>query len=89
MTAGDAGLGTPRLQGTRIRLFGGAINLRPLWAALWGAAAEATALRQHAPALAILGSGEFGPIAFNDPAVCRLDDPFDVKLVQLDEACRT
>ncbi len=48
----------------------------------------AAALRKKPPALAILGIGENGHIAFNDPPVCRFDDPFDVKLVQLDEACR-
>jgi len=48
----------------------------------------AALLRSHPPSLAILGIGENGHIAFNDPPVCRFDDPFDVKLVQLDHACR-
>ena len=35
-----------------------------------------------------MGIGENGHIAFNDPHVAQLDDPQDVKLVQLDEICR-
>jgi glucosamine-6-phosphate deaminase len=40
------------------------------------------------PGLAILGIGENGHLAFNDPPAARFDDPSDVKLVQLEEACR-
>jgi glucosamine-6-phosphate deaminase len=39
--------------------------------------------------LAFVGIGENGHIAFNDPHVARFDDPFSVKVVDLDEACRT
>lgn len=35
-----------------------------------------------------LGIGQNGHIAFNDPPVADLDDPLDVKVVELDEACR-
>jgi glucosamine-6-phosphate deaminase len=38
--------------------------------------------------LCCLGIGENGHLAFNDPPVARFDDPYRVKLVQLDEACR-
>lgn len=35
-----------------------------------------------------LGIGVNGHLAFNDPPVADLDDPLDVKLVELDEVCR-
>lgn len=35
-----------------------------------------------------LGIGVNGHIAFNDPPVADLDDPKDVKVVELDETCR-
>src|SRR5215207_9986090 len=38
--------------------------------------------------LCCLGIGENGHLAFNDPPVANFDDPYRVKLVQLDEACR-
>src|SRR5260370_37517599 len=34
------------------------------------------------------GIGENGHLAFNDPPVADFDDPLDVKVVELDEACR-
>lgn len=36
-----------------------------------------------------MGIGENGHIAFNDPAVARFDDPESVKIVDLDDICRT
>lgn len=36
----------------------------------------------------VLGIGENGHIAFNDPAVADFRDPKAVKIVQLDEVCR-
>lgn len=36
-----------------------------------------------------LGIGENGHLAFNDPGVADFDDPQDVKIVDLDHACRT
>lgn len=47
-----------------------------------------TLLDGQRPGLAILGIGENGHLAFNDPQVARFDDPSDVKPVRLDEACR-
>jgi glucosamine-6-phosphate deaminase len=38
--------------------------------------------------LCCLGIGENGHLAFNDPPVANFEDPHQVKLVQLDEACR-
>ena len=38
--------------------------------------------------LCCLGIGENGHLAFNDPPVADFDDPYKVKLVQLDRACR-
>lgn len=38
--------------------------------------------------LCCLGIGENGHIAFNDPPVANFEDPYIVKIVKLDEACR-
>jgi glucosamine-6-phosphate deaminase len=38
--------------------------------------------------LCCLGIGENGHLAFNDPDVADFDDPLDVKVVELDAACR-
>ncbi len=38
--------------------------------------------------LCCLGIGENGHLAFNDPPVADFDDPVDVKVVELDVACR-
>lgn len=38
--------------------------------------------------LVCLGVGENGHLAFNDPGVADFEDPLDVKVVTLDEACR-
>jgi glucosamine-6-phosphate deaminase len=45
-------------------------------------------LREQPIDLCLLGIGENGHIAFNDPAVADFNDPHTVKLVKLDEACR-
>jgi len=45
-------------------------------------------LRAHAPLLCLLGIGENGHLAFNDPAEALFDDPVDVKVVSLDRVCR-
>ncbi|MCL4851649.1 MAG: glucosamine-6-phosphate deaminase [Bryobacteraceae bacterium] len=47
----------------------------------------AVLLNEHPPGLTILGIGENGHLAFNDPPV-DFKDPFDVKPVTLDEKCR-
>jgi glucosamine-6-phosphate deaminase len=48
----------------------------------------AALLREHPLDLCCLGIGENGHLAFNDPPVADFDDPLDVKLVELDRACR-
>jgi len=45
-------------------------------------------LRQARPALAVLGIGENGHLAFIDPPVCDFAEPKDVRVVELDEPCR-
>jgi glucosamine-6-phosphate deaminase len=45
-------------------------------------------LRSHPLDLCCLGIGENGHLAFNDPPVADFDDPVDLKVVQLDAACR-
>jgi glucosamine-6-phosphate deaminase len=48
----------------------------------------AEALRQADPRLCLLGVGENGHLAFNDPDEADFHDPEDVKVVELDHACR-
>ena len=45
-------------------------------------------LRAQPIDLCLLGIGENGHLAFNDPPVANFTDPHAVKLVKLDEACR-
>jgi glucosamine-6-phosphate deaminase len=45
-------------------------------------------LRDHPVDLCVLGIGENGHLAFNDPPVADFADPLDVKIVELDLACR-
>ena len=45
-------------------------------------------LAEHPIDMVILGIGENGHIAFNDPPVADFNDPKTVKAVQLDQACR-
>jgi len=45
-------------------------------------------LRSASPQLCLLGIGENGHLAFNDPAEADFHDPADVKIVTLDSACR-
>ena len=49
----------------------------------------ASLLRQYPVDIVCMGIGENGHIAFNDPHVALFDDPESVKIVDLDEACRT
>ena len=52
--------------------------------------ARYTALLSEKPIdLICLGIGENGHIAFNDPPVADFEDPALIKVVELDEACRT
>jgi glucosamine-6-phosphate deaminase len=45
-------------------------------------------LRAANPQLCLLGIGENGHLAFNDPGVADFNDPLDVKIVHLDTTCR-
>ncbi len=55
-----------------------------------GVCARYTELLSEKPIdLICLGIGENGHIAFNDPPVADFEDPQLVKVVELDEACRT
>jgi glucosamine-6-phosphate deaminase len=45
-------------------------------------------LARHPLDLCCLGIGENGHLAFNDPPVADFNDPLDVKVVELDGACR-
>jgi glucosamine-6-phosphate deaminase len=45
-------------------------------------------LRAHKPLLCLLGIGENGHLAFNDPGEADFNDPEEVKVVSLDQACR-
>ncbi len=45
-------------------------------------------LRLANPQLCLLGVGENGHLAFNDPGVANFDDPLDVKIVELDGVSR-
>lgn len=48
----------------------------------------AEALRNAQPQLCLLGIGENGHLAFNDPDEADFQDPEDMKVVRLDDACR-
>lgn len=48
----------------------------------------ASALRAAQPQLCLLGIGENGHLAFNDPDVADFSDPLDAKVVALDLMCR-
>lgn len=48
----------------------------------------ASVLRQYPPDIVCMGIGENGHIAFNDPPVADFRDPYAVKVVALDLACR-
>jgi glucosamine-6-phosphate deaminase len=45
-------------------------------------------LRAALPKLCLLGIGENGHLAFNDPGVADFHDPLDAKIVHLDAQCR-
>jgi glucosamine-6-phosphate deaminase len=68
-------------------------RVRPLAAfyvgnTLEAAAAYASVLRDWPLDLCVMGIGENGHLAFNDPPAANFDDPLDVKVVDLDEVCR-
>jgi len=54
----------------------------------WVCRNYAEKLRSSDPQLCLLGIGENGHLAFNDPAAADFHDPLDVKVVQLDAVCR-
>jgi len=45
-------------------------------------------LRSFDPQICLLGIGENGHLAFNDPGAADFNDPLDVKVVHLDAVCR-
>lgn len=45
-------------------------------------------LKEAAPQICLLGIGENGHLAFNDPHEADFDDPEVIRIVQLDTACR-
>ena len=48
----------------------------------------AALLRQYPTDIVVMGIGENGHIAFNDPGVADFNDPAVIKLAELDEVCR-
>lgn len=48
----------------------------------------ADALQAAHPQLCLLGIGENGHLAFNDPGVADFNDPHDMKIVSLDDECK-
>jgi glucosamine-6-phosphate deaminase len=50
--------------------------------------AYAELLRSHTPLMCLLGIGENGHLAFNDPAEADFNDPLDARIVALDDVCR-
>jgi len=46
-------------------------------------------LSREKPAFAVLGIGENGHLAFIDPPLCDFHEPLDVRVVELDEPCRS
>jgi len=48
----------------------------------------AAKLKAANPQLCLLGIGENGHLAFNDPAIADFNDPLDVKIADLDDECR-
>lgn len=45
-------------------------------------------LKDHPADIVFMGVGENGHIAFNDPSVADFQDPYMVKVVELEDACR-
>jgi glucosamine-6-phosphate deaminase len=45
-------------------------------------------LEKYSPDVILLGVGENGHLAFNDPDVADFNDPYAVKVVDLDDVCR-
>lgn len=73
----------------------GKTNMAEFWEVDGNAADPEQTCREYAerlrlanPQLCLLGIGENGHLAFNDPAVADFNDPLDVKIVHLDDDCR-
>ncbi len=45
-------------------------------------------LRHYSPKLCLLGIGENGHLAFNDPAEANFEDSLDIKIISLDQQCQ-
>jgi len=45
-------------------------------------------IEKYPPDLILLGVGENGHLAFNDPSVADFNDPYKVKIVELEDVCR-
>lgn len=54
----------------------------------WECQQYGNALRLARPTLCLLGIGENGHLAFNDPGVADFEDPLDMKVVDLDGECK-
>jgi len=48
----------------------------------------AAELKAANPQICLIGIGENGHLAFNDPFLCDFNDPLDVRLVDLDQECQ-
>ena len=69
----------------------GSINLIDATAVDYSAECHryAKLLKENPTDIVVLGIGENGHIAFNDPWIADFEDPQPVKVVPLDEVCRT
>ena len=64
------------------------VNLIPALDAEKGCEEYTKLLEEYPTDVVLMGIGENGHIAFNDPPVADFNDPYKIKKVQLDEICR-
>ncbi|MBR6766224.1 MAG: glucosamine-6-phosphate deaminase [Clostridia bacterium] len=64
------------------------VNLIPAVNAEEGIEKYTALLKEYPTDVVLMGIGENGHIAFNDPPVADFNDPYLIKKVQLDEICR-
>ena len=64
------------------------VNLIPAKNGEEGIAAYTRLLTEYPTDVVLMGIGENGHIAFNDPPVADFNDPYLIKKVELDEICR-
>lgn len=76
---------TERVHPMEVNYVGQTANLDTAWEE---ADRYAALLHRHPRDLCVMGIGENGHLAFNDPGVADFADPVDVKVVALDRACR-